>query len=89
MFVRSKERPVAVCSVCGAFGYSIRYIGERCGKPDGGRRCAGVRTATDPQNWRQCPTCAGTGRVEDDECRSCWSRGWLYIRPAVPATVLS
>jgi hypothetical protein len=86
MFAQAKQRPVAVCTVCGAFGYSVRYIGERCGKPDGGRRCTGIRAATEPQDWSQCPKCAGTGRCEDNECNLCWSRGWLYMRRrAVPA----
>jgi len=85
MRAQPKERPVAVCTVCGAFGYSMRYIGERCGKPDGGRRCAGIRAGTNPEDWRQCLRCEGTGRLEDGECHFCWNRGWLYIRRAVPA----
>ena len=81
MFSKPKQRPIAVCTVCGSFGYSMRYIGERCGKPDGGRRCAGIRAAAiDQENWRQCPRCDGTGRLEDYECTFCWNRGWLYVR---------
>jgi hypothetical protein len=86
MFAQPKQRPVAVCTVCGTFGYSVRYIGERCGKPDGGRRCAGIRAAApDPQDWRQCPRCAGTGRLEDHECHFCLNRGWLYVPRVLPA----
>jgi len=84
MFRQAKQQPVAVCTVCGAFGYSVRYIGERCGKPDGGRRCAGIRArANSPESWRLCPRCSGTGRLEDGECGCCLNRGWLYVRPAV------
>jgi hypothetical protein len=51
MYEPKKQQPVAVCTECGAFGYTMRYIGERCGKPQGGNRCAGVRgRATD---WSQ------------------------------------
>jgi DnaJ-class molecular chaperone len=86
MFYQTKQQPVAVCTVCGAFGYSTRYIGERCGKPDGGRRCMGTRArATDPENWKQCPKCRGTGRYEGYECNVCLNSGWLYVRPTVPA----
>jgi len=80
MFYQPKQQPVAVCTVCGAFGYSTRYIGERCGKPAGGRRCMGVRArATDEENWRRCPKCGGTGRHNGDECNVCWNTGWLYL----------
>ena len=90
MFYQTKQQPVAVCTVCRAFGYSTRYIGERCGKPDGGNRCAGIRArATDPENWKQCPKCSGTGRTENGECNLCLNRGWLYVRPAVQAAVQS
>jgi hypothetical protein len=86
MFNQKKERPVAVCTVCGAFGYSTRYIGERCGKPDWGRRCAGIRArATDPENWKLCPACDGTGRREGQECNLCLNRGWLYVRSTAAA----
>lgn len=86
MFYQTKPQPVAVCTVCGSFGYSTRYIGERCGKPDGGRRCAGIRArATERENWKQCPKCNGTGRYESDECNLCMNRGWLYVRPKAQA----
>jgi DnaJ-class molecular chaperone len=90
MIRQSKQQPVAVCTVCGAFGYSVRNIGERCAKPDGGRRCIGVRArASGPESWKLCPRCEGTGRVEDDECNFCLNRGWLYVRPAVAAAAES
>ena len=88
MLSTPKERPVAVCTVCRAFGYSVRHIGERCGKPDGGRRCMGIRAATQPEDWKQCPDCDGTGRREDGECKLCWSRGWLYVRRATAAPAI-
>jgi hypothetical protein len=88
MIRQAKQQPVAVCTVCGSFGYSTRYIGERCGKPDGGRRCAGIRArATSPDEWKQCPRCEGTGRLENEECGFCLNRGWLNVRPAVPAPI--
>ena len=81
MYYQMKEQPVAVCTVCGAFGYSTRYIGERCGKPDGDRRCIGVRgRATDPADWKRCPKCGGTGRYEGNECGLCLNKGLLYVR---------
>ena len=84
MFYQTKQQPVAVCTACGAYGYSTRYIGERCGKPDGGGRCRGIRArATDPANWKQCPKCSGTGRYENNECNVCLNRGWLFVRTAV------
>lgn len=81
LFTPTKERPVAVCTVCGAFGYNTRNIGARCGKPEGGRRCMGVRArATDSDNWVRCPKCASTGRLGDDQCDHCAGSGWLYAR---------
>lgn len=77
-----KEQPVAVCTVCGAFGHSRRYIGERCGKQYGGRRCMGVRGRADHWNdWQQCSSCATTGRQSGEECRSCNGDGWVFVRP--------
>jgi DnaJ-class molecular chaperone len=81
LYTQAKQQPVAVCTACGAFGYNTRNIGERCGKPLGGRRCMGVRArATDSQNWVRCPKCAGTGRFGDEPCGHCLSSGWLYVR---------
>ena len=87
MYYQKKQQPVAVCTQCGAFGYSTRYIGERCGKPCGGRRCMGVRgRATDWADWKECPNCGGTGHYEGNECSRCLRSGWLYVRPAVQVT---
>jgi hypothetical protein len=75
-----KQQPVAVCTQCGAFGYTVRYIGERCGKPNGGRRCMGVRgRATEGANWKECPKCGATGRQDGKECSMCLGSGWLYV----------
>jgi DnaJ-class molecular chaperone len=84
----TKPQPVAACTVCGAFGYSMRYIGERCGKPAGGRRCAGIRARVSSENWKLCPRCAGSGRDGDDECRYCLNRGWLHVRTQARAVAM-
>lgn len=87
MFQQIKQQPVAVCTKCGTFGYSTRYIGERCGRPEGGSRCSGIRTrATDNDNWKRCPKCSGTGRYDNNECGLCLNRGWLYVRPRALVT---
>jgi DnaJ-class molecular chaperone len=85
MFVQPKQRLVAVCTGCGAFGYSTGNVGTRCGKPNGGRRYRGICAATETQDWQPCPKCQGAGRLDGAECHSCWSRGWLYIRRTVSA----
>ena len=88
MYYQIKQQPVAVCTVCGAFGYSTHYIGSRCGKPDGGRRCSGIRArATERSDWKECLKCSGTGRGEVGECGFCLGSGWLYVRPAVKRAV--
>jgi len=80
-----KQKPVAVCTECGAYGYSVRNIGERCGKPYGGRRCAGVRArATDPTNWKECPRCGATGHHEGEECSLCLGSGWIRVQRMTP-----
>ncbi|HVO47823.1 MAG TPA: hypothetical protein VMT29_15985 [Steroidobacteraceae bacterium] len=79
LFSQMKKQPVAVCSVCGGFGYNTRNIGERCGNPEGGRRCRGVRArATDSASWMRSPWCAGTGRWGDAECTHCFTFPRFY-----------
>lgn len=76
-----KTQPIAVCTVCGAFGHTRQYIGERCGKPYGGRRCNGIRARADNKDdWKPCMGCESTGRQGGDECLVCNGEGWLYIR---------
>ncbi|MBA2689186.1 MAG: hypothetical protein H0U63_00080 [Burkholderiales bacterium] len=82
-----KQQPVAVCTVCGAFGYTRQYINERCGKQYGSRRCNGVRgRATDWENWKECPKCSATGHYDRQECAMCNGSGWMYVRPPVIET---
>jgi DnaJ-class molecular chaperone len=82
MYNQKKQQPVAVCSVCGAFGYSRQHINERCGKQYGARRCMGVRkSASDWDNWKECPKCSASGRYDGEECNMCYGSGWMYIRP--------
>jgi len=80
---QKKQQPVAVCTVCGAYGHSRQHIDERCGKPYGGNRCMGIRgNAIKRENWKECPKCAATGQYKREECSMCYGNGWLYIRPA-------
>ena len=84
---KKQQQPVAVCTECGAYGHNMRNIGERCGKPNGARRCAGVRArATASAHWRECPKCAATGLDDGNECNVCLKSGWLYLGPTVRET---
>ena len=26
---------------------------------------------------KDCPTCGGSGKVNDERCTTCWERGWI------------
>ncbi len=88
MNFEKKQQPVAVCTVCGAYGHSVKYIDVRCGKPLGGNRCAGIRgDARNKKYWKECPKCNATGHFAKEECPMCYGKGWFYIKPTeeVPA----
>jgi hypothetical protein len=77
----TKPKPVAVCTRCGAVSYTANLINGQCGQTVAGKRCVGVNgSALNPDDWKQCAACAGTGSVEETRCGHCDGTGWLYAR---------
>ena len=76
-----REKPVAVCAVCGKYGYVLSVIGERCGWRYNNKRCKGVwGSAVNVEDWEECDICGGTGRGKKDACVSCQGSGWIFAR---------
>ena len=59
----SLERPVAVCTLCGAVSYNAMLIDGVCGRSRGDlKHCRGVyRSALNQTDWAACDKCAGPG----------------------------
>jgi len=76
-----KPRPVAACKVCGAASYSADRIDGQCSREVHGDRCTGtiVRAARDT-DWKECPTCGGTGLAGAAQCAECNGAGWDCLR---------
>jgi hypothetical protein len=77
--ILTKPRPEAGCMRCGR-----PYIGsvERtvmCARPNTtGMQCNGrIAWRPNPEDWTQCPVCAGTGGSADKACEHCHGDGWL------------
>jgi DnaJ-class molecular chaperone len=76
----SREKPVAVCTVCGAVSYGLNLYGP-CGRMVGGKRCRGVkRSRLNEADWAQCEACGGSGRVTGSKCETCDGVGWKDVR---------
>lgn len=74
-----REMPVAVCTKCGK--YSYEQINVQCSNDLSGKRCKGIfRSHLKDDDWRECPSCAATGRDEDVKCTQCEGAGWLVAR---------
>jgi DnaJ-class molecular chaperone len=76
-----REKPIAVCTKCGAMSYVGTLIGGSCGRTVGGKRCRGVnRSALNETDWAPCDRCAGSGLVLSSRCDDCRGAGWLFVR---------
>ena len=78
----SLERPVAVCTRCGAVSYNAMLIDGVCGRSRGdGKHCRGVNgSALNQTDWAACDKCAVTGLVGSARCERCDGVGWLFLR---------
>jgi hypothetical protein len=78
----TREKPCAICAVCGKYGSVISVIGKRCGNRHDGKRCKGVwRSAVNDGDWKECKSCDGAGGREGNPCKSCQGSGWIFSRP--------
>ncbi len=74
-----KRKPLAVCTVCGAYTDDVAYVNSRCNKVVTGRRCSGVFRAGLGQVWVECQECKGFGQVGSISCSECKGFGWKLM----------
>jgi hypothetical protein len=75
-----KEKPLAVCTVCGTYTDQVAYVNSRCNKTVTGRRCSGIFRSGLGQAWTECLECKGYGRLGSLECRECKGFGWQLVK---------
>ena len=75
-----KDKPLAVCNVCGAYTDQSVYVNSRCNKVVTGRRCSGLFRAVLGQAWIECPECKGYAFVGSVPCRECKGFGWQLMK---------
>ena len=76
-----KNKPVAVCTICGATTHNASSINTPCGNRPEGKKCRGVFGSTlAPNDWEECPSCHGLGQEGHSRCLQCDGDGWLYAR---------
>jgi hypothetical protein len=77
----AREKPCAVCTVCGKYGFVMSVINERCGNRHNGKRCKGVwGSALNVGDWVECESCNGTGSSKGTPCAGCQASGWRFAR---------
>ena len=70
-----KNKPVAVCTVCGEYTSRIEVINEQCHIRQGKKRCSGVfGSALNIDDWAECSRCKGSG------CEACQGCGVMFVR---------
>ena len=78
--MKIQTRPVAGCSICGAYAHHPDLIGRSCDRKTADGTCPGVfRELTDDQCREECPECGGRGRCGDEECGRCNGRGLIDV----------
>jgi len=75
-----KSRPLAVCTVCGAYTDLVAYVNSRCHKTVNGRRCSGIFRSGLGQTWAECGSCNAYGKVGSESCRECSGFGWKLLK---------
>jgi hypothetical protein len=76
-----RPMPVTVCTNCRTPVRNANLADKQCGRKIDGKRCTGtVSVAIKEGDWKECPSCGATGRVQDDKCDQCDDWGWLYVR---------
>ena len=75
-----KSKPLAVCSVCGAYTNAVAYVNSRCDKVITGRRCSGIFRSGLGQIWAECQKCKGYGQAGSISCSECKGFGWKLMK---------
>lgn len=74
---QKKDKPLGICTVCGALTMAHEDVNSRCHKVVTGRRCSGVFRSGLGQVWTECEGCRGYGVVGSVPCKECKGFGWL------------
>ena len=74
-----KRKPLAICSVCGAFTGEHRDLNHRCRRSHQGRRCWGTFKSNLGLVWEECLGCHAIGRVGSEICVECSGWGWRLL----------
>ena len=74
-----KEKPLAVCNVCGTFTDKRRNISHRCDETRHGRRCSGTYKSNLGHVWNECQVCYGIGKIGSEACVECTGWGWTLM----------
>jgi len=74
--VSRKLRPDAGCMRCGtAYTGSVEHSALCFRLSHGGMPCNGrITWRPNPEDWTECPMCAGTGQNDHGACNRCWRR---------------
>lgn len=75
-------RPIAICVDCERpiSADNDELINEHCARRASGRQCRGFYSSTmDPNDWRRCGLCGGSGHRNDAPCDFCHGTGWDYV----------
>ncbi len=77
-----KKRPVAVCSDCISYSFSLEDRAQPCQMKKGDYSCSGrYLDAVDSEHWKVCTACSGTGiDYTAQRCVACQASGWLFTR---------
>lgn len=78
--MEKRPLPVTSCTNCGAVGYNIALANRPCGRTVNKKRCKGInQSAIGTNDWKECPTCKGSGWQGGNMCSRCWGAGWLFV----------
>lgn len=92
MTQEKKRKPVAVCTNCHAYSFSVEAINQPCRRLlSGNKKCKGIwGSALNVADWESCRSCKGTGEPTPDDavanidhtgiCTSCRGTGWVFVR---------
>ena len=73
---------MAACVRCGRVHEAAPEMTAICDRPEhAGGICGGrITWRADPEDWTECPQCAGTGSASVGSCPRCKGDGWLMGR---------
>lgn len=74
-----KPTPMARCSRCGQLTNNVTMINQNCTN----RKCKGGFQSMLGNDWKDCPKCEATGKIDGHRCEYCEGYGHICIRPKI------